>query len=53
MPHGHFELSEPHLGMSSYGALEWRQAMRHSGPDRVGRMVVQGIWLVGRVGKKM
>eukprot|EP00434_Breviolum_minutum_P035200 symbB.v1.2.031151.t1/scaffold3584.1/size53777/7 len=28
VPHGHLDLSEPHLGSSSYGAFEWRQAIQ-------------------------
>lgn len=27
VPHGHIDLSRPHLGTSSYGPLEWRQAI--------------------------
>lgn len=29
VPHGHIDLASTQTGTSSYGALEWRQAIRH------------------------
>lgn len=44
VPHGHLDLSEPHLGSSSYGAFEWRQACG---------VVPRGLWSRGLGNKEL